>query len=271
MALELDRMTYDEVQEYLRTGPGIAILPSGATEQHGIHGALGTDTYAAITVARKVAERVSGVLLPPLPYGVSYNHVNFAGTITVQPTTLALVVKEICLGVIRHGFRLVLILSGNRANDDALRVGAVEARHTPEAHILTMSYQDANKGRLKEVLGEWSRVITGVDVKYGSDGHGGAVESSVAMVSCPDGFRLNKLETPDRTLMDARRGLCFTTTQYIEEYAPTGIFGDPHGMSIELGEHVAEHTAERVASDLRRFMELFPISTQRTEQLTLGR
>ena len=39
---------------------------------------------------------------------------------------------------------------------------------------------------------------------------------------------------------------------------PAGIFGDPHGLSVELGRHVADKTAERIASDLERFLELFP-------------
>jgi hypothetical protein len=52
--------------------------------------------------------------------------------------------------------------------------------------------------------------------------------------------------------------VAFTAVQYIEEYAPTGIFGDPHGLSAELGRHVADRTAERIADDLRRFLALFP-------------
>lgn len=258
MALQLDRMTYDEVEEYLRSGPGIAILPSGATEQHGVHGAIGTDTFAAIVVAEKVAELVDGVLLPPLPYGVSVNHVKFPGTVTLQPSTLAQVIKEICLNLVRDGFKTILVITGNRGNEDALRVGAVEARQPGGPHILTMGYQDANKGRLQEVLGDWGRTITAADVAYGSDGHGGALECSLGMVHAPDGYRLEKLATPDRALVDARRGLAFTAAQYIEEYAPTGIFGDPHGMSVELGRHVAEKTAARIADDLRRFLGLFP-------------
>ena len=258
MALQLDRMTYDEVEEYLRSGPGIAILPSGATEQHGRHGALGTDTFAALVVAEKVAERVNGVLLPPLPYGVSVNHIKYPGTITFRPSTLALVIKEICLELARQGFRAILVITGNRGNEDALRVAAVEARRPGGPHVMTMGYQDANKGRIQEVLGDWGRELTSADVKYGSDGHGGAIECSLGMLHCPDGYRPDKLARPDRTLVDARRELSFTAAQYIEEYAPTGIFGDPHGMSVELGRQVADRTAERIAADLQRFLELFP-------------
>ena len=127
MVLQLDRMTYDEVADYLRTGPGIAIVPVGATEQHGIHGATGTDTFAATHVALKVAERVNGVVLPALPYAISIHHIAFPGTITLHPGTLVQVMKEICQSLIRQGFKVILLLSGHRGNDDSLRVAAMES------------------------------------------------------------------------------------------------------------------------------------------------
>ncbi len=89
VALQLDRMTSDEVKEYLRSGPGIAILPVGPTEQHGVHGSLGTDTFAATCIALKVAERVNGVVLPALAYGNSTGHQHWPGTVGLPPSLLA--------------------------------------------------------------------------------------------------------------------------------------------------------------------------------------
>lgn len=51
----------------------------------------------------------------------------------------------------------------------------------------------------------------------------------------------------------------FFGSGFIEEYAPDGIFGDPTGTSRELGEAIANGTADRIAADLRRFLELFPL------------
>ncbi|MBW2148720.1 MAG: creatininase family protein [Deltaproteobacteria bacterium] len=52
MAKELNMMTYEEVEGYIKTGPGFVILPVGSTEQHGLHATLGIDTFATMAVAR---------------------------------------------------------------------------------------------------------------------------------------------------------------------------------------------------------------------------
>jgi hypothetical protein len=50
----------------------------------------------------------------------------------------------------------------------------------------------------------------------------------------------------------------------IEEMAPTdGFFGDPEITSPQLGEQVATRTAERIASEVKRFLEAFPRRTTR--------
>lgn len=52
----------------------IAVLPVGATEQHGPHLATGTDTLLAERVSLAAASRTGDVVLPALPYGCSLGH-----------------------------------------------------------------------------------------------------------------------------------------------------------------------------------------------------
>src|SRR2546426_3708576 len=187
---ELDRMTYDEVETYLASGQGIVVLPVGATEEHGPHGPLGTDTFAAAIVARKVAEKLDGVVAPALPYGMSEDQSDFRGTVSLRPSTLALVTKEICESFVRDGYRVVLVISGNRPNDASCMVGALEARGESDAHVLYLSYQDANKGRLVEVLGgAHAAHVTETDQRYGADGHGGSLEVSLPLAHPPRALR----------------------------------------------------------------------------------
>src|SRR2546428_11691216 len=187
--VELARMTYDEVEVYLASGEGIVVLPVGATEEHGPHGPLGTDTFAAAIVARKVAETLGGVVAPALPYGMSEDQSDFRGTVALRPSTLALVTKELCENFVRDGYRVVLVISGNRPNDASCMVGALQARGESDAHLLYLSAQDANKGRLVEVLGgAHAAHVTETDQRYGADGHGGSMELSPA-VAHPPGSR----------------------------------------------------------------------------------
>lgn len=257
--LELDKMTYDEVEEYLSSGKGIVVLPIGSTEVHGLHGPLGTDTFAAALIARKVAEKLNAILAPALPYGMSEDQIDFRGTVTLKPSTLALVVKEISENFIRDGFQVILAISGHRSNDWSCMVGMMEARKDSPAHLLYLSYQDANRGRLVEILGEEASAnITEIDQKYGADGHGGSTELSLAMAYAPGCVRMNKRKVPDRTLPDAFRSFSFRSVMYIEEWMPTeACMGDPSFCSEEMGERIAENTASRIAKEVQSYLEIF--------------
>jgi len=256
---ELDRMTYEEVEAYLATGEAFVVLPVGATEEHGPHGPLGTDTFAAALVARKVAEKLHAVVAPALPYGMSEDQADFRGTVSLRPSTLALVTKEICENFVRDGYRVILIVSGNRPNDSSCMVGALEARGESDAHVLYLSYQDANKGRLVEVLGgAHAGHVTDVDQKYGADGHGGSMELSLAMAYAPGSVRLDRRSVPDRTMADTIRSFPFKSVMFVEEYmAREGFMGDPSICSAELGERIADRTAEFIAAEVRRYLAAF--------------
>jgi creatinine amidohydrolase len=71
----------------------VALIPVGATEQHGPHFPVGTDTIIATAVADAAAGEVA-VVLPPLAFGASFFHgtrmpgtVAFSGEETGNSTT----------------------------------------------------------------------------------------------------------------------------------------------------------------------------------------
>ena len=57
--------------ELERSGLDVAILPVGATEGHGPHLPLKTDTVQAEVVAKRMAERLNAFLLPGIAFGNS--------------------------------------------------------------------------------------------------------------------------------------------------------------------------------------------------------
>ena len=65
--LDAAAATWEECRDYLAVYP-CAILPMGATEQHGPHLPQNTDTLLAAGVAR----RTCGLLLPAQPVGYSW-------------------------------------------------------------------------------------------------------------------------------------------------------------------------------------------------------
>ena len=83
--------TFEEVQE---SGCDTALFCIGAIEQHSYHMPLGTDWLLGLSgsrlLARELAERGLIVyLLPPIPIGTSSEFLNYKGTLSFKPNTVA--------------------------------------------------------------------------------------------------------------------------------------------------------------------------------------
>lgn len=69
----------------------IAVLPIGATEVHGNHLPVGTDSFLAAGVARKLEERLGSercLVLPCVPYGQVWSLRETAGTVDIPDAVL---------------------------------------------------------------------------------------------------------------------------------------------------------------------------------------
>ena len=84
-------LKWPEIAERLKI-VDTAILPCGAIEQHGPHLPLDVDYFDAEYMAKKVAEACQDpkpFVVPAIPYGVSYHHSEFKGTICVSNNALS--------------------------------------------------------------------------------------------------------------------------------------------------------------------------------------
>ncbi len=101
----LGEMTWEGAQRRFAESE-VVLLPVGAIEQHGPHLPLDIDAWDADYLCRQVAARCADpkpLVLPLIPYGVSYHHDDFPGTLSVGPETLAQFVYEIGMAAARHG------------------------------------------------------------------------------------------------------------------------------------------------------------------------
>src|ERR687897_529013 len=119
----LASMTSPEAAEALAKA-GVALLPVGATEQHGPNMSLETDTVVAYRLALRIAAAAypRAIVAPPLPYGVSYHHMSFPGTMTLSPETFQAVVLEVVESLRQHGVERFFIIDGHAGNQGALDV-----------------------------------------------------------------------------------------------------------------------------------------------------
>lgn len=91
--IELARSTWTEVAAHMKSGQTesgrtTAFLPFGALEQHGPHLPLSTDTLQCGEIARRLAERTDGILLPAVHYGETWGNSGHPGTISLAPSTV---------------------------------------------------------------------------------------------------------------------------------------------------------------------------------------
>jgi creatinine amidohydrolase len=140
-------MTSPEIADAVAKGMDLALLPVGATEQHGPHLATGCDTISPEEIAWRVSERTGVVVLPALPYGISLGHTShWAGTVSLHPQTLTQVVLEIARWVIASGFSKLIMLNGNGPNVPALESARIQLRYEfPRCRFRVLSLFDCSQ------------------------------------------------------------------------------------------------------------------------------
>lgn len=92
----------------------IALLPIGATEQHGYHCPCGVDFFNAYEIAKIVSKSTGAIVAPPIPYGSHpYFHYGFVGTLPIRATVQIEFVKDIVKGLVNCGFNKVIIIQAH--------------------------------------------------------------------------------------------------------------------------------------------------------------
>jgi creatinine amidohydrolase len=180
----------DVVGAAARSG-AVAVLPVGATEQHGAHLATGTDTLLADRVSVAAAARTGDVVLPALAYGCSLGHTTrWPGTLSLMPMTMTAVVVEIGRWVHASGFRKLVIINGHATNGPPCESALLQLRHElPELRPRFVS------------LFELTPAIVSRYAQDAPDFHANEAETSLLLHLAPDQVNLDAaVDEPDRTI-----------------------------------------------------------------------
>ena len=227
----LRELTWPEAEKRLEE-VDVALLPVGSIEQHGPHLPLDSDAFDAEYLAHKVAETCSDpkpLVLPLIPYGVSYHHEGFSGTISISPDTLSQLVYEIGMCAARQGITKLLIINGHGGNSPALNFAAQMINR--DAHIFTCVDTGESSDPDVDALAETP-----------NDVHAGEIETSTTLAVRPDQVRMEKARTFIPQF--SSRYLNFTSKRRVNWYAhtarisPEGVLGDPTKASRDKGRRI---------------------------------
>ena len=218
------------------------MLPVGSVEEHGPHLPLGTDTFHALEVARRVAEVRPVLVAPPLYYGLCRSTREHPGTVSITGNTLRALVTELGREFYRQGLKNLVILSGHAGGTHlAALVEAGEAllAELPEVQVAVVNLLEV----LREVLAARPELV-----KTTGDSHAGEVETALMLAISPHlvhGTAPAEWPTFPRYVLvrDKRR------------HWPGGVWGNPAPASAAQGEAILQAEVERLVELLDFFSQ----------------
>ena len=89
----------------------LAVLPVGSVEWFGPQMLLGCDGYVAMALADMTAAKAKGVLFPMLPYAFIGGLRPYAGTMDMTPYITGRLMEQVCLGILKQGFKRLMIVN----------------------------------------------------------------------------------------------------------------------------------------------------------------
>ena len=118
----VEELPWPSLQRLLEEGEELVLLPVGATEQHGPHLPVNTDTLIATAACHSASALTSVPVLPAIRYTMSLGHTEkWPGTFAVFHETLMATVREIARWAVAAGWSRLLIINSHLGNDAALR------------------------------------------------------------------------------------------------------------------------------------------------------
>jgi len=237
----------------------IALVPVGATEQHGPHLPVSVDcTLNAAVIDAALAimpEDVLVTVLPLLPIGKSNEHLSFPGTLTVSAETLARFWTEVGESVHRAGLRKIIFFNSHGGQPQIVDIVVRDLRVRLGMVAIAASWWG---------LGLRDGLFSDHEVKYGI--HAGEIETSMMLHVRPDLVRQPLAQDfkshaadfeANYTVLRSEGGIGMGWAS--EDLNPNGAMGNAAAADAERGEILVIDAAERLIA-LLRDVTRFPLS-----------
>lgn len=245
----------------------VAVLPIGATEQHGPHLPVSVDTAILDAIVDRtiqgLPDETPATFLPRLTVGKSDEHSRYAGTLSLSAETLLRVIGEIADGVINAGFRKLVLLNSHGGQVSVLDIAARELRIKHDLAAVVCNWWS---------LGLPEGLYAPEELKHGI--HAGALETSIMLAAHRDQVDMERaelFESLSASMNDEYRRLGPLAWSgggqlawQAQDLHSSGACGDASAATAEAGEATLRHTAAALVELLGEVSRL-PMAILRTE------
>ena len=236
----------------------VAILPVGATEQHGPHLPMSTDTATIDGMVRAslphLPDDLPVLFLPTVAYGKSNEHAGYPGTLTVSANTLISLWKDIGTCVAKAGVRKLVLYNSHGGQMSVMDIVARDLREEHDMMVVAANWY---------TLGLPEGLFTAHEGKHGI--HAGDLESSVMLHLTPDYVRRDQFRnfsSLTEKMAEENKFLSITPTGKLgwqmHDINPAGAAGDATRASADKGAAVLDHVGQRFV-ELLHEIDRFPL------------
>lgn len=231
-AVFLEQLSWTAIELLQQQGQRMLLLPLGATEQHGPHLPINTDTLIASRICAYASAATKVPVLPSIAYTVSTGHTTkWPGTFSLRHETLIQQLGDLVDWAVATGWNKLLIINSHFGNDASLRVAVDKLRLL---HLGKLQIAGLNTFTLSPEI--WKEFITDAE-----DLHANKAETDLMLYLAPETVDMTQVEDdPDRTIS--------TVFSYpVAQTSKNGVTGDPSRGNAEEGEILFQKMGDRLA------------------------
>ena len=237
----------------------VAILPLGAIEQHGPHCPNGLDSFNAICLAKKVAEKSGATVLPcPMYGGHPYMHMGIPATIALNYETNMALIHDIIAGASNVGYNKFILLVAHGQDSSFI----------PAVHKLGMEGYFTVASTWYDFLGDNKAVLS--DYMW----HADEAETSMALSLYGDLVHMDlAIDGGGTTLVDGKWKKAPGETSHPFQFyhfdgtfalmekddLDYGVIGNPTKASKEKGDALVEKVVEGYSAFIKDLLEKHPV------------
>ena len=216
-----------DLRKLIKKKKQIAIIPVGSIEQHGPHLPISTDSDIVTEISLQLSDKINGVLLPTINYGISDEHFPFFN-LSIKKSTLSRILEDICESLIKNGISRILIINGHYGNLESLK--SFERKQKNNRKIKVFSY--------------WKYMDREFD-------HAGNVETSIMlaiskkvnMKKAKKGFQTDGMSKKEISKINKMAQKSFP------KVTGNGVWGDPTKSSATLGRKIIKEVVNNLVKE----------------------